>query len=102
MGCPSSSNQPIHSGKMRDKGVVPESLLVQVAGTQTEDDDYDHSVREATEVVRLGQQIGVSFGPQEEVLVQKIAILESKDGVGSSRKRHCSSGPHCGRVEARV
>lgn len=63
--------------------MVPNSSYVQVDQSQGGEEDYDESVKVVIEVVRLGKMIGVSFGPQEDILVRKIAELESKDGVGS-------------------
>lgn len=42
-------------------------------------------IKEAFEVIRLGQQLGVNFGNLEEAFLQQIVELEIRDGEGQAR-----------------
>lgn len=54
-------------------------------------------IKEAFEVIRLGQQLGVNFGNLKEAFLQQIVELELRDGEGQARGRRALSPFNSGR-----
>lgn len=56
-------------------------------------------IKEAFEVIRLGQQLGVNFGNLEEAFLQQIVELEIRDGEGQARGTRALAPLNSGEVD---
>lgn len=81
---PRSSRREVARGEQNSE--VVESVPSQHHCPKRELEVFSSDIKnKASEVVRLGQQLGVSFGNLEEVFLQQIIELESRDGGGQSK-----------------
>lgn len=72
------------------------SLPSPLVGSLVEGEGQPEYMVEAKEVVRLGKRLGISFGDQEDVLLQQIIELETRDGEGPRRDKDVGSGDQMG------
>lgn len=83
----SSSGRFVTGGKQSAKVDISNLSYKQGYGDEAKGEDRFGYVKEATEVVRLGKQIGMFFDSADEDMVQHIMDLESKDGKGPNKGR---------------